>query len=411
LADRPGLHPADRRPDAGDVPGACRGRRSFRAVGAIRRGAGGEPHDMSAGQRRVWITGIGPITAIGTGRDAFRAGLRAGTSPIKVIDRFDASPFRSRVAAQIDDFDPGAWMAPKTARQLDRFSQFGLVAGQLALDDASMRPGEGGAASPERIGIYLGSALGGIVYAEEQHERYLEKGIRQVAPNLALAVFGGAAPANLGIALGVRGPILSTANSCASGAVAIGEALGAIRAGEIDAAIAGGVEIPLSPLAFGAFDIIRALSGGSNDDPEHACRPFDAKRDGFVMGEGAALLVLEAEDVVRARSGAEPYAEVMGYGSTSDAFHMVQPRADGSEAARAASIALADAGVDPEAIDFVSAHASSTPLGDIAEARAIALALGPDVAARVPVSGTKALYGHPLGASGAIEAAICALAI
>jgi 3-oxoacyl-[acyl-carrier-protein] synthase II len=282
------------------------------------------------------------------------------------------------------------------------------VAGELALGDAGLRPGEGGGAEPERIGIYLGSALGGIVYAEEQHERYMEKGIRHVAPNLALAVFGGAAPANLGIALGVRGPILSTANSCASGAVAIGEAVGAIRAGEIDAAIAGGCEVPLSSLAFGAFDIIRALSGGSNDDPTHACRPFDGRRDGFVMGEGAALLVLEAEDVVRDRR-AEPYGEVLGYGATSDAFHMVQPRADGSEAARAASIALADAAVEPETIDYVNAHASSTPLGDIAEARAIARALGAGVAA-VPVSGTKALYGHPLGASGAIEAAICALA-
>jgi 3-oxoacyl-[acyl-carrier-protein] synthase II len=300
-------------------------------------------------------------------------------------------------------------MPPKTARQLDRFSQFGLVSGQLALEDAAMRPGENGAASPERIGIYLGSALGGIAYAEEQHERYMEKGIRQVAPNLALAVFGGAAPANLGIALDVRGPILSTANSCASGAVAIGEALGAIRAGEIDAAIAGGVEIPLSSLAFGAFDIIRALSSGSNDDPSHACRPFDGRRDGFVMGEGAALLVLESDEVVRAR-GAEPYAEVMGYGATSDAYHMVQPRADGREAARAATIALADAQVAADEIDFVSAHASSTPLGDIAEAHAIALALG-ERASSVPVSGTKALYGHPLGASGAIEAAICALAI
>jgi 3-oxoacyl-[acyl-carrier-protein] synthase II len=264
---------------------------------------------------------------------------------VKRIDRFDPSAFRSQVAAQIDDFDPLAWMPPKTARQLDRFSQFGLVAGQLALDDAHLRPGEGGAANPERIGIYLGSALGGIAYAEEQHEKYIEKGIRQVAPNLALAVFGGAAPANLGIALGVRGPILSTANSCASGAVAIGEAAGAIRTGEIDAAIAGGCEVPLSSLAFGAFDIIRALSGGSNDDPSHASRPFDARRDGFVMGEGVALLVLEAEDVVRARAAAEPYGEVLGYGATSDAFHMVQPRADGSEAARAASIALAEAAI------------------------------------------------------------------
>ena len=364
---------------------------------------------MTTPHRRVWITGIGPITAIGTGTDAFRAGLRAGVSPVKRIDRFDPSPFRSQVAAQVDDFDPLAWMPPKTARQLDRFSQFGLVAGQLALADAGLTPGEGGGAAANRIGIYLGSALGGIVFAEEQHERYLERGIKAVAPNLALAVFGGAAPANLGIALDVRGPILSTANSCASGAVAIGEALGAIRAGDIDAAIAGGVEVTLSPLAFGAFDLIRALSDRHNDDPAHACRPFDAERDGFVMGEGATLLVLEAEDVARAR-GAEPYAEVMGYAATSDAHHMVQPRADGREAGRAASEALADAGVAADEIDWVSAHASSTPLGDIAEARAIALALG-ERATTVPVSGTKALYGHPLGASGAIEAAICALAV
>jgi 3-oxoacyl-[acyl-carrier-protein] synthase II len=360
-------------------------------------------------RRRVWITGIGLITPIGTGVAAFRAGLRAGCSPVKRIDRFDASPFRSQVAAQVDDFDPLAWMPPKTARQLDRFSQFGLVAGRLALEDAGLTPGAGGAAAPERIGIYLGSALGGIAYAEDQHTRYLERGIRQVAPNLALAVFGGAAPANLGIALDVRGPILSTANSCASGAVAIGEALGDLRDGRVDAAIAGGCEIPLSPLAFGAFDIIRALSAGRNDDAAHAARPFDRERDGFVMGEGAALLVLE-DATIAARRGAIPYAEVMGYGATSDAHHMVQPRADGREAARAATIALEDAAVDPAAIDYVNAHASSTPLGDIAEARAIALALG-ERAATVPVSGTKAYYGHPLGASGAIEAAIAALAI
>ncbi len=360
-------------------------------------------------RRRVWITGIGVITAAGTGVEAFRAGLRRGRSPVTRIDRFDPSPFRSQVAAQVDDFDPLAWMPPKTARQLDRFSQFGLVAGQLALQDAGMVPGAAGAADPARIGIYLGSALGGIAYAEEQHTRYLDKGIRQVAPNLALAVFGGAAPANLGIALDVRGPILSTANSCASGAVALGEALGDLREGRVDAAIAGGCEIPLSPLAFGAFDIIRALSAGHNDTPATAARPFDAARDGFVMGEGAALLVLEDAETAD-RRGAIPYAELLGYGATSDAHHMVQPRADGREAARAATIALADAQVEPDAIDYVNAHASSTPIGDVAEARAIASALG-GRAATVPVSGTKAMYGHPLGASGAIEAAICALAI
>jgi 3-oxoacyl-[acyl-carrier-protein] synthase II len=362
-----------------------------------------------SGRRRVFITGLGLITPIGTGVDGFRAGLRAARSPVKRVDRFDPSAFRSQVAAQVDDFDPLAWLEPKVARQLDRFSQFGLVAGRLALDDARLAPGAPNHPAPERIGIYLGSALGGIAYAETQHERYMEKGIRQVAPNLALAVFGGAAPANLGIALDVRGPILSTANSCASGSVGLGEALGDLRDGRVDAAIAGGCEVPLSALAFGAFDIIKALSATHNATPEQAARPFDAERDGFVMGEGVAWLVLEAEDVARAR-GAEPYAELMGYGATSDAYHMVQPRPDGREAGRAATIALQDAGVDPADIDYVNAHASSTPIGDVAEARAITLALG-ERAASVPVSGTKAYYGHPLGASGAIEGAICALAI
>ena len=360
-------------------------------------------------ERGVVITGIGVVSAIGTGLPAFRAGLRRGLSPVRRIDRFDPSPFRSQVAAQVDDFEPLDHMDARAARAMDRFSQFGLAAGRMAMSDAGLVPGATGAPDRERVGIYLGSALGGIAFAELQHERYLAKGIRSVSPTLALAVFGGAAPANLGIALDVRGPILSTANSCASGAVAIGEALNAIRAGEIDAAVAGGVEVPLSPLAFGAFDLIRALGQHFNDDPVHASRPMDAARDGFVMGEGAALLVLEAEDNARTR-GARPYAGVLGYAATSDAHHMVQPRADGREAGRAVTLALADAGVAPAEIDWVSAHASSTPIGDIAEARAIAGALGPR-AASVPVSATKGLTGHPLGATGAIEAAMSALAV
>jgi 3-oxoacyl-[acyl-carrier-protein] synthase II len=230
-----------------------------------------------------------------------------------------------------------------------------------------------------------------------------------VAPNLALAVFGGAAPANLGIALGIHGPILSTANSCASGAVALGEALNLIRSGRADAVLAGGVEVPLSPLAFGAFDIIRALGAGHNDRPAAAARPFDSGRDGFVMGEGAALLVLEEANMARQR-GARAYAELRGYAATSDAYHMLQPRPDGRQAARAARMALADGRLRAADVDYVNAHASSTPLGDVGEARALRLALG-DRGKEVPVAGTKAYYGHPLGASGAIEAAICALAI
>jgi 3-oxoacyl-[acyl-carrier-protein] synthase II len=313
------------------------------------------------------------------------------------------------VAAQIEDFEPLDHMDARAARTLDRFSQFGLAAGRMALADAALVPGAPRTTEPERIGIYVGSALGGIAFAEAQHERYLDRGLRSVSPMLALAVFGGAAPANIGIALDVRGPILSTANSCAAGAVAIGEAVDAIRRGTIDAAIAGGVECPLSPLAFGAFDVIRALSHGHNASPDQASRPFDRLRDGFVMGEGAGILLLESREAADHR-GADAYAEVVGYAATSDANHMVQPRPDGREAGRAVTLALADAGMEASGIDYVSAHASSTPIGDMAEARALARALG-DHASSVPVSGTKALTGHPLGATGAIEAAMCGLVI
>ena len=364
---------------------------------------------MSEHQREVWVTGLGLVTPVGIGLDGFWAGLQAGRSAVKRIDRFDPTGFRSQVAAQIDDFEPTDHMDARTARQTDRFSHFALAAGRLALTDARLEIGTPGAPRGDRFAVYVGSALGGIAYAEQQHERYMERGIRSVAPNLALAVFGGAAPANIGIALGLHGPILSTANSCAAGAVAIGEALRLIRSGAADAALAGGVEVPLSPLAFGAFDIIRALGAGHNDRPQDAARPFDAGRDGFVMGEGAALLVLEARDVAQKR-GATPYAELRGYAATSDAFHMVQPRPDGAQAARATRLALADARMKAAAVDYVNAHASSTPLGDSVEALALARALGAR-ARDVPVSGTKAYYGHPLGASGAIEAAICALAI
>jgi 3-oxoacyl-[acyl-carrier-protein] synthase II len=368
---------------------------------------------MSPDRRRAWITGIGLVTAAGTGLDGFRAGMRRAVSPIRAVDRFDASPFRSRVAAQVDDFDPATYMDARSVRGLDRFSQFGVAVGRMAMEDAGLRPGQPNHPDPARVGIFLGSALGGVAFAEEQHERFMERGIRGVAPTLALAVFGGAAPANLGIVLGIRGPILSTANSCASGAVALGEALGAIRSGEVDAAVAGGVECPLSALSFGAFDLIRALANAHNDQPDRACRPFDVDRSGFVLGEGAALLVVEEAEAAR-RRGATPYAEILGYGATSDAHHMVQPRPDGAEAARAITLALADAGIEPAALDYVNAHASSTPLGDVAEARAIALALdgaGDRSAVDVPVSATKALTGHPLGATAAIEAAIAALTI
>jgi 3-oxoacyl-[acyl-carrier-protein] synthase II len=361
------------------------------------------------GRRRVWITGLGLVTAVGIGRDQFWSGLQAGRSPVRRIDRFDPGAFRSQVAAQVDEFDPVHYMDAKSAQRTDRFSQFGLAAGRMAIEDAAFEPGGAKGPRADRIAVYTGSAIGGAAFAEGQHERYLERGIRSVSPTLALAVFIGAAPANIGIALGLHGPILANGNSCAAGSVALGEAFHLIRDGGADAALAGGIEVPLSPLAFGAFDLIRALGAGHNDEPDQAARPFDAARDGFVMGEAAAMLVLEEAGGAE-RRGARPYAELAGFAATSDAFHMVQPRPDGHQAARAVRLALADAGMKATELDYVNAHASSTPLGDLTEARALALALG-DTARHVPVSGTKAYYGHPLGASGAIEAAIGALAI
>ena len=355
--------------------------------------------------RRVVVTGIGPITASGIGPLGLWEGLRKGESPIRRIDRFDASPFRSRIAAQIDDFDPAEFMERSQVRRLDRFGHFTIAAGRMALDDADLRPED---VNGERVAVQMGSALGGVSHAELQLARFLEKGTRAVDPRLALTVFAGAASCNLAISFGFSGPNSTNAMSCASGNIAIGEAWRLIREGAADVALAGGVEAPLSQLSYGAFAIIRAMST-RNDDPERACRPFDRDRDGFVMGEGACVLVLEEREHALER-GASIYAEVLGYGNTNDAHHMTAPRPDGAQAARAIRMALGVADVSPERVDYVNAHGSSTPLNDSTETRAIKTALGAR-ALEIPVSGTKPYYGHALGASGAIEVGITCLAI
>lgn len=355
--------------------------------------------------RRVVITGIGAITPVGTGAEALWQGVLADRSAVRLIDRFDASASPSRMAAQINDFDPAAHLDPRRARRLDRFSALSVVAARMAVEHAGIALGEGAA---DRAGVWLGSALGGVAYGEEQHTAYVQRGARGVSPTLALAVFGGAGASNVALDLGLTGPSVGNANSCASGAMAIGQAFHAIRDGIVEVALAGGAEAPLAPLTFGAFALIRVLST-RNDDPATASRPFDRERDGFVMGEAAAMLVLE-ERVAAVRRGATIVAEMLGFGSSNDAYHMTVPRPDGREAARAIRSALNDAGMGPERIGYVNAHASSTPLNEPAEAHAIRTALGV-VADRVAVSGTKGLYGHALGASGAVEAAITAMAL
>jgi 3-oxoacyl-[acyl-carrier-protein] synthase II len=350
------------------------------------------------------ITGVGVLTPIGTGIEGFWNGLRAQRSAVRTITRFDPAPFRTHVAAEVDDFQPHDWMEARRAKRLDRCSQFSLAAARMALADAELKLE---AEDRDRIGAMMGTALGGAPFAEREHERFLSEGLRGVDPGLALTVFAGASSCNLAIEFGITGPNSTNGMSCASGTIAIGDAFRAIRTGDADVMLAGGSEAPLAPLTYAAFAIIRAMST-RNDDPATASRPFDRQRDGFVMAEGAAVLVLEERTRAVAR-GAKIYLEVCGYGLTNDAHHMAAPRPDGRQATRAMALALRDAHVPPGDVQYVNAHGSSTPLNDTTETLAIRQLFGGH-ADRLAVSGTKGYYGHALGASGAFEAAICALA-
>jgi 3-oxoacyl-[acyl-carrier-protein] synthase II len=355
-------------------------------------------------RRRVAITGIGALTPIGISRDALWNGLQARRSAIRPVTRFDASMYRSQIAAEID-FHPADFLEERRVRRLDRFGQFTVACGRLAIEDSGLNLA---AEDLERVGSTMGTALGGVGFAEEQFGVFLAEGIKSVAPTLATNVFAGAASCNIAIEFGAQGPNSTNAMSCASGTMAIGEGFRQIRDGYADVMISGGAEAPLNQLCFGAFAIIRAMST-RNDAPDRASRPFDRERDGFVMGEGAAILVLEEYERAKSR-GAHIYAEVSGYAFCNDAHHMTAPRPDGSQAARAMRGALKDAEINPYEIAYVNAHGSSTPLNDSTETRAIKSVFG-DHAAKLQVSSTKAYYGHALGASGAMEAAICALSI
>jgi 3-oxoacyl-[acyl-carrier-protein] synthase II len=356
-------------------------------------------------KRRVVITGIGALTPIGTGVEGLWDGLRRRESAVQKIDRFDPSPFRTQIAAQVNDFEPVDYMDRQRVKRTERYAQFSIAASRLALEDAGLRPE---AEDPDRVGVQMGSALGGVAYGEGQFTSYVQHGVRGVDPMLALAVFNGAASCNVAIEFGFTGPNSTNGMSCASGAIAVGDGWRAIRDGDADVMLAGGVETPLAPLCYGAFAIIRAMST-RNDDPGRASRPFDRARDGFVMGEGACVLVLEEYEHARAR-GARIYAEVLGYGTSNDAHHMTAPRPDGAQAARAMATALRTGGLKPEQIDYVNAHGSSTPLNDSTESRIIRAVLG-EHADKPVVSGTKGYHAHCLGATGAIEAGITALAI
>jgi 3-oxoacyl-[acyl-carrier-protein] synthase II len=353
----------------------------------------------------VAVTGIGAVTPIGMGREPLWSGLRSQRSAVGRVTRFDTSAYRSHNAAEVNDFDAADFVERKKVKRLDRYGTFSIACAKLAVEDAGLDLAR---EDRERVGVMMGSALGGIRFAEEQLEVFLTKGIRAVEPGLALGVFGGASSCNIAIELGAMGPNNTNAMSCASGTIAIGDAFRAIRDDYADVMFAGGAEAPLAPLCFGAFAIIRAMST-RDDDPTAASRPFDKDRDGFVMGEGAGIVVLEEYEHAKKR-GAKIYAEVIGYGLSGDAYHITSPAPDGDGAFRSMSAALKRAGISASDIDYINAHGTSTQIGDEIELGAVERLLG-NATSKVSMSSTKSSTGHLLGAAGAIEAIFSILAI
>jgi len=356
-------------------------------------------------KRRVVITGLGVIAPNGIGKEEFWKALKEGKSGIKKITRFDASTYPCQVAGEVNNFDARDYMDSKTARRMDRFSQFAVACAKMAIEDAGIKIGDNDLGS---AGVVVGSAIGGTPMAEDQHSLFLEKGLRRVSPYLAVSLFSGAASSQISIALGIKGCGNSIGGACAAGTDAVGYAFDIMREGETDLVIAGGAEAPLAPLTFGAFCVIDALSK-INGNPVRASRPFDAERNGFVMSEGAGIMVLEELGHALDR-GAYIYAEIVGYGTTHDSFHMAHPSPDGEQAAKAVEMSLKDAEVSPNEIDYINAHGTSTPLNDTMETRAIKKVFS-EHAYSIPISATKSMTGHTLGAAGAIEIIASVLAI
>lgn len=352
---------------------------------------------------RIVVTGIGIVSPIGIGKeDAWRSAAegRSGAGP---IEGFDASDQRVQVACEVGDFEPGDFMGRKNARRMDRFSQFAVAAAQLAVDDAglSLNGGEG-------IGAVVGTGTGGSIIRDAQHDIYLERGADRVSPFTIPQSVPNMGSAMVSIELGLRGPVLTTSTACAAGTDAIGTAVAMLRRGSADIILAGGAEAMITPFWVAGFDAMRVLSR-RNDDPTTAARPFDAGRDGFLIGEGGAILVLERLPAARSR-GAEPICEVLGYGASADAHHFADPDPSGVPQARAVTAALTDAGVEAAEVGYVNAHGGASEPGDPAEILALRQALG-ESANRTTISSTKAIHGHCLGAAGAVEGALTALAV
>lgn len=351
------------------------------------------------------ITGLGIVSPVGTGIQSSWGNIQAGISGITRITRFDPSPFASQIAGEVKAFDVNQYLNPKDARRMDLFIQFGMVAGIEAIKDSGLIVTE---ANAEQIGVSIGSGIGGLPLIEETHGTYLKSGPRKISPFFIPASIINMISGNLSIMYGLKGPNLAMVTACATATHAIGDSARMIEYGDVDVMVAGGAESALSPLGIGGFSAARALST-RNDDPAGSSRPWDKGRDGFVLGEGAGVVVLEEYEHARAR-GARIYAELAGFGMTGDAYHMTAPVESGEGAARCMRNAMRNAGVNPDQVDYINAHGTSTPLGDLAETAAIKLAFG-DHAYKTAISSTKSMTGHLLGAAGGVEAVFTALSI
>jgi 3-oxoacyl-[acyl-carrier-protein] synthase II len=358
-----------------------------------------------ADEQTVVVTGLGVISPVGTGWEEFWQSLLAGRSGVRPISRFDPDGLATRIAAEVPEFDPTQYMSRKDARRMDRHCQFAVAAAGLALADSGLQ------VTPEnahRIGACIGTGIGGIITFEEQHRTLMERGPDKISPFFIPMLIPNMASGLVSIHYGLKGPSFGVVSACATGANSIAGAMDLIRSGRADVVLAGGTEAGITPLGVGGFCAMRALST-RNDDPQAASRPFDARRDGFVMGEGAGILVLESLAHARAR-GARIYAELAGYGTSADAYHITNPDPQGRGAVQAMEMALAEAGVDRDEIDYVNAHGTSTPVGDPCETAALKTVFG-ERAYKLAVSSTKSMMGHTLGAAGALETIVCVLAV
>lgn len=362
----------------------------------------------TTGASRILVTGLGALTPIGLSPDAFWDGLMRGTSGAAPITRFDPRAFKTRFACELEGFDPKAFMDRKQASRFDPYCQYALAAARQGLDDAGIEPASLSQAQKDRIGVIIGTGMGGVGLFEEQARTLAEHGPDRISPFLVPMMIPNMAAGIVAMEFGLRGPNHCVVSACATGNHAIGDAMAALRSGQADVVICGGTEAPITPLTIGGFAAMRALST-RNDDPEHASRPFDADRDGFVAGEGAGMLVLETFEHAMER-GADVYAEVAGFGASADAYHYAAPDPEGEGVTLAIQRALADADLEAGAIDYVNAHATGTPAGDPVEIKAIKNAFGAH-AERLKVSSTKSMTGHLLGAAGAVEAVASILAI